>query len=492
MMSILPRRTTNLAKQIWFQNRRQKTRSKAHPLEDHELPTHLETSPDARPTCSSECGSEEDQNVDKEKERVKGSLNEKDVLSSTRELEEFSKSQDAQAAISNQTTTLSKPTTSSATDSATQTTCHSPQTSITIPTTQDTLHTDLCSSQPFPSPLRQSFSGPGYLANRRSASFMRLKEETSSEEKSLPPAASQPIPTLHRSGSSYLRLSMTEDGHAKVIDRAAQSPNPLRTINVGNRASLRRSHSAAGLNDKLRAAEADLERAAKVPRTSGAMGRSRDSRAWEFWCDSDARNALASKAEMERSGSAASAISLMRANSARAGGALQVNANRRNVPLLTSVAGVEKAGKKARQPLARASTSYGRLQSKVEGKYDTGGKLVCADKEGEEWEQPNTDSDKENWEPEGLINPRRPHVYEPKWRPARKVLGENAHAMSQSSSLGAMMSMASYKGVEIDDEVRSFMGSKDGSERARASTTSSGEDLDCVQSLLSLSQGNWR
>jgi hypothetical protein len=286
---------------------------------------------------------------------------------------------------------------------------------------------------------------------------------------------------------------MTEDGHAKVIDRAAQSPNPPRTINMGNRASLRRSYSAAGLNDKLRAAEADLERAAKVPRMSGVMGRSRDSRAWEFWCDSDARNALASKAEMERSGSAANAISLMRANSARSGGALQVNVNRRNVLISTSSAtGVEKSGKKTRRPLARASTSFGRLQSKVEVKNDSGGKLVRAEKEGEEWEQPNTDSDKENWEPEGVINPRRPHLYEPKWRPTRKVLGENAHAMSESNSLGAMMGRASYGSVEVDDEVKKLLGSNEASESASASTTGSGEELDCVQSLLSLSQGNWR
>lgn len=453
-------------------------------MEDHEVLAHLQPSTEALPTSSSEnAGSEREKNDDKEK----------DVPNSGIELEKAGESQDTQSALTEQTTNILKPTTSPTTDIGTQTTYHSAQTSSTMQATQDTLPTDLSSSQPSPSPLRPTSSGPGYLANRRNASFMKLKEEMTSDEKPLPPLASQPIPTLHRSGSSYLRLSMTEDGHAKVIDRAAQSPNPPRTINMGNRASLRRSYSAAGLNDKLRAAEADFERPAKVPRTSGAMGRSRDSRAWEFWCDSDARNALAGKAEMERSGSAASAISLMRANSARSGGALQVNVNRRNVPISTSSAtGVEKPGKKARRPLARASTSYGRLQNKVEMKNDSGGKLVRADKEGEEWEQPNTDSDKENWEPEGVINPRRPHVYEPKWRPTRKVLGENVHAMSESSSLGAMMGRASYRSVEVDDEVTKFLGSNDASERGSASTNSSGEELDCVQSLLSLSQGNWR
>lgn len=395
--------------------------------------------------------------------------------------------------IVEKSTNLPNPsTTSPTTESATQTTSTSVQSSSTVPGTQDTQFTSLSSSQPSPSPRRPTSSGPGYLANRRSASFMKLKEEMSSEQTLLPPSASQPVPTLTRSGSSYLRLSMTEDGTAQVIDRAAPSPNPPRTANLGTRPTcLRRSHSVAGLSDKLRDAEADLDRAAKVRRTSGPLGRSMDSRAWEFWCDAGARNALASKAEMETSGNAASAISIMRANTARSGAALQINVNRRNVPMVSQSFGsvAQKGGKKGRQPLARASTSYGRLQSRTgERKGDSGGRLVKGkSKEGEEWEAPNTDSDKENWEPEDVINPRRPHVYEPKWRGSRKMLGENMNVMSESSSLGALMGRAGGKRAEVDEEVKRFMGKE-----ASVGTTSSGEDMDCVQSLLSLSQGNWR
>ena len=388
-------------------------------------------------------------------------------------------------------------TTSPKTDSETQTTCNSAQSSSTLSGTQGTAITELASSQPSPSPAHTTSSGPGYLANRRSASFMKFKDEQASEEQMLP-SASQPVPTLQRSGSSYLRLSMTEDGHAKVIDRAAQSPNPPRTVSISQRAGgLRRSHSVAGLDEKLRAAESDARRASKVPRTSGAIGRSRDSRAWEFWCDSDARNALGRKAELESSGSAANAISLIRASSGRA--ALQTNTSRLNMPITqnrrAAPVGKPPAGKTARPPLARASTSLARLQTV--GKDERG---VLPRKTGEpaddddddDWEQPNTDSDKENWEPEGVINPRRPHVYEPKWRPGRKALGENTREMSQSGSLGVMMARERNRsaGAEVDDEVTRFMGER--SKEASDSTTSSGEELDCVQSLLSLSQGNWR
>ena len=371
--------------------------------------------------------------------------------------------------------------TSPMTDAETQTTCNSAQSSSTLSGTQGTVSTELTSSQPSPSPAQTTSSGPGYLANRRSASFMRFKDESESEEQSFLLPASQPVPSLQRSSSSYLRLSMTEDGHAKVIDRAAPSPNPPRTLPPLQRSStLRRSHSAAGLTDALRATSPSSPRASKLARTLAAPGRSRDSRAWEFWCDSEARGALGRKADADRGGSAASAIGLMRAG-------LAANAARRNVPVQRRGPPAADA-KSARPPLARAEADVARLQAerrraKLAGK---------ADAEEEEWERPNTDSDKENWEPEGLINPRRPNIYEPKWRPARKALGENTSEMSYGGSLGALMARESSNtvDVDVDVDVARFMGSE--SKDASESTTSSGEELDCVQSLLSLSQGNWR
>lgn len=366
-----------------------------------------------------------------------------------------------------------------------QTTCHSDQTSSTILATQETLPTNLSSSQPSPSPLRPASSGPGYLANRRSASFMKFKEEMTSEDKRL--STSQPLP-LHRSGS-YLRLSMSDDGHAKVIDRAAPSPNPPRTINIAGRSgSLRRSYSTAGLNEKLKELDSDLTR--KIPRTS-AIGRSRDSRAWEFWCDSDARNSLSEKADQEMSGSAANAISLIRANNR---GPLQTNQSRRNIPVMPQAA-LSRNGKPFRPALARASTSYGRLQTKACPALKT----QTGDKKGsDEFEQPNTDSDKENWEPEDHINPRRQHASEPKYRPSRQVLGENMQVVSQGNSLGAMMASERQTrinaDVEVDDDVARFMadGSKDDSSQSSSTSSGGSEELDCVQSLLSLSQGNWK
>lgn len=102
---------------------------------------------------------------------------------------------------------------------------------------------------------------------------------------------------------------------------------PLAPTPFATRQTLRRSYSAAGLqqfdgcgqsNGSQRSGE---ERSSVGSFTTRNLlgrqpsGRSRDSRAWEFWCDSDARNGLVRQAEAETTGSAADAISLIRSNS---------------------------------------------------------------------------------------------------------------------------------------------------------------------------------
>ena len=119
---------------------------------------------------------------------------------------------------------------------------------------------------------------------------------------------------------SYVRLSMADDGTARVITDADKTPSPERTPShpaVFARAAtgLRRSYSTAGLNERLMGASRG-EPSPKMARTSSSVGRSRDSRAWEFWCDPDSRNnrSLTARADQEGSGSAADAIGLLRAN----------------------------------------------------------------------------------------------------------------------------------------------------------------------------------
>jgi hypothetical protein len=136
--------------------------------------------------------------------------------------------------------------------------------------------------------------------------------------------------------------------------------------------------------------------------------------------------------------------------------------------------------------MQRASTSYGRLQTK-KGKSGDG---------DESDDLLQTESDKENWEPEVPKSQRRQQRAAPNLQRPRGVLRENTEIMSQSSSLGAMLAREKRKSMasgtsdpEQDDELRHFMASGDLSARSSLSTA---EEAGCVEGLLKLSQGNWR
>lgn len=314
----------------------------------------------------------------------------------------------------------------------------------------------------------------------------------------------QPARSVKRA-HSFVRLSMTAEGKARVVTDADLSPSPPRQRPIpstftGRAAGLRRSYSAAGLNDKL--LEASQGPSPKLPRAS--VGRSRDSRAWEFWCDPDSRNSLTTKAEQEGSGSAADAIGLIRANSRAA---LKSNQNKRNMPMLGRMESLNNPKKdksqKTRPPLQRASTSYGRLQTKAMASSTSSEKPKGKNDENGDFEVPQTESDKENWEPDP---PSQAHHRLPTSshapRRSRQILGENTEIMSQSSSLGSMLARegrhkarqtvdAENVNPEEDEEIATFMGSASGGLSERT-TLSSGEELGCVEGLLALSQGNWR
>jgi hypothetical protein len=139
--------------------------------------------------------------------------------------------------------------------------------------------------------------------------------------------------------------------------------------------------------------------------------------------------------------------------------------------------------------MQRASTTYGRLQSK-------GGKRASDSDSSEDL--PQTESDKENWEPEIPSAKRSRHttLSSPSSQRPRQILGENLDIMSQSTSLGALLA-SERKGSkrnrdedpEQDDELRGFMA---GDGLSGRTSINSVEEAGCVEGLLKLSQGNWR
>ncbi|KAF2185735.1 hypothetical protein K469DRAFT_575043 [Zopfia rhizophila CBS 207.26] len=471
--------------QIWFQNKRQNDRRRSRPLESSSTPSLMSSS-----STMSDPVAEDDSNVHENE-------NAEDLS------EDASTSEDAHQPDQPEITSADSQTT---TIVSAQTESQSTTEPATIPSTDphtvETTPTELSSSQQTVPSSSQGPSQPrtSYLANRRSASFIRYTEEYTPETASMSTPA---LPTTESSSTtrtlnrtrSFVRLSMTADGKARVITDADQSPSPPHTKSnpsTFSRAAggLRRSYSAAGLNERLAAASREGP-SPKIPRTGTNIGRSRDSRAWEFWCDPDSRNSLSltTKAEQEGSGSAADAIGLIRANSRKA---LAQNQSRANTPVLSRTESSKVMGeqgvKKSRAPFHRASTTHGRLQTE-EGKKDG----------SESDELPQTESDKENWEPD-LPQSRRQRnpLYPPatSQRP-RQILGENTEIMSQSQSLGAMLDREQcQKGnqgrenvdPEQNEEIRLFM---NGGLSGRTSL-SSAEEAGCVEGLLKLSKGNWR
>lgn len=510
---------TDLTAQIWFQNRRQNSRRKSRPLLSHEIIPHLRTSFDASTMGGADSSMLQDDLHQEGEEPESGSFIQDELtlpVNSAAESGIPSQAPRDKPGPNGTTHQSFDPATQETINIGSQVTDGTEQSQPTDQPSQETVATDLNSSQPkFTS--QETKEGPqpgmGYLANRRSASFMKYNEEAfagapmvaSSVERQEP----QPARTLGRT-RSFLRLSMTSDGKAKVVSNADQSPSPPRSQPTASTfdervGGLRRSYSAAGLSEKLKQAGTEPS-ARKFQRTSS--GRSRDSRAWEFWCDSDARNSLAEKADQERSGSAADAIGLIRSTSR---GILRSIPNKRNLPVAPQTPAKRlKLEFDRPQLLPPPSASVGDIPTKnpapakAVAKTKSPAKRKAADSQGDEFEMPNTESDKENWEPAEQPSQRRiPQVQQDR-RTGRQVLGENTQVLSQNSSLGAMMARekrqktGTKRGAEDsengnpedDEEIADFMKGRENS--SGRTSVSSGEDLDCVQGLLKLSQGNWR
>ncbi|KAK4997091.1 Homeobox protein yox1 [Elasticomyces elasticus] len=496
--------------QIWFQNRRQNSRRKSRPLLPHEIddfrmsfsePSGIQFSSDTLekeeqvPEHLASDGTEEPEGRNNPVTRTAGKVPEsQDTVSSSHVLDS-----EAVALSSQQEVSASQ-------DVVTQ-----------ASSIEALLETS--TATPLQAASQENSKGLGYLANRRSASFAKFHSEL--EEAVLPEALGGGVEDDAESGrilkkaSSFVRLSMTSDGKARVVTKESSSPSPPHSQPNPNTLAaeakvLQRSHSTASLNDRFM----------QVQQTSGAVkglrrstsGRSRDSRAWEFWCDKDARTELEEKAEQERSGSAADAIGLLRSQSGRRVPLASVS-NKRNIqPDKQESAKRLKPNPEIPQ-LQRASSSFGRLQSKsVDGRQGTvsvrKSNLKRAKSSATRGDVyiPYNDSDKENWSPErtrGDHAPGKSPAKQPDKR-SRRVLGESPRIPAHSSSLGALMRRekvgrspvkfgrlrkdnAERPGPEEDEEVAEFMGV------GRKSTSASEEeDLDCVQGLLSLSQGNWK
>ena len=335
----------------------------------------------------------------------------------------------------------------------------------------------------------------GYLANRRSTAPRPSQDEA--EFDSIPPSQEtvadvQPQRRPLRKSSSVVRLSMTSNGVAKIVTEGDSSPSPPRkrsfeplsssapAIHHGDQsASVQNAAALEGTPQPSSQATSSLR---KKP-----SGRSRDSRAWEFWCDRDARSELEEKADQEASGSAADAIGLIRSNSGR--NILGQLIGKRDSPFRESTSA--KRTKTGRAPLLQRAQSF---QNRPVARNSLGGKSSNTPRalkkavSGLGIRMPTTDSDKENWSPERIIPASEKSI--------RTVETDHDHSGRRSSRIGVFSSTQlpphnprEVEEVEDDEEVSGFMAR---GRQSKSNSVSEEEELDCVQGLLSLSQGAWR
>lgn len=344
-------------------------------------------------------------------------------------------------------------------------------------------------SHVFPPVLpRPTASKPGYLSNRR------LRQNTSQDLPALSalpnitrfsnPDVSKPkppAPFLEESTSSNVRLSLSLEGKARVITGDDVSPP--------RRRPLQRSQSAVAVGG--RAAESILS----MPRTTSS-GRSRDSRTWEFYCDSEARDALSANAQREQNGNAAGAIGLIRSRSTNA---LQQSTTKRNAGAIDAKPAKRvKLDLKDKPKLQRASSSLARLQTSSADSL----KPKKLKSSLSQIRKVNDDSDKENWIPGSQQAPlsRRRHLPKDQFdRQSQNILKENKHVPSNSGSFGAAIDGAvttprrsGKSGIVkiFEDSVAQALDPRSSSQTtASCMTGQEEEDIECVNTLLSLSQG---
>ena len=453
--------------QIWFQNRRQTSRRKSRPLLPHEIAQYQLARHGVGPQIHSSDLTERS-SPDEDVQHSSDSAGDLEPESEGREV--LSKDPVAGA----DTVSSSNHTASSA----------------DLPTAPPFFEArDLPANSKLP-PHRQSAGStrPGrHLMYHEGVEPLR-RSQSFNKPASPPMHAPHPEPNGRlKKSSSLVRISLTGDGNAKVVTKDSSSPSPPHA----SQAYLPISHG----NERLPNPVVNIPPMRPLQRSSS--GRSRDSRVWEFWCDKDARSELEEKAEQDASGSAAGAIGLLRSASGR--NILGAIPSKRNAALSRPLISTKRSKLETTVPkLHKSSTALGRLEWMPKQNEALHPELSMKHKYAESSVTihiPGNESDKENWSPATATSPdaqseqsshyNAPHM-KTQSRDVSKVWSERP-SVTTLKRQRASFSHPGKDGYIEDPEVLAFMGSA-----RKRSSVSGDEELNCVQGLLSLSQGNWR
>ncbi|KAI9367141.1 hypothetical protein BJX61DRAFT_529897 [Aspergillus egyptiacus] len=458
--------------QIWFQNRRQNDRRKSKPLHPHEL--LAPRSDDVKPTddtAVTEPGSSS--GLEQDGESGDGRTRESAVLPEGSSFVSDVQDKDELEQLGGSQTSIA---TSEFPGSSQQAVDNKPE--------LDARNSENASSKEMlPSSVKRKRSGsdgpggavtesttPGVLNTLKSPPSLRISLSFDGEAMVRKEGELTPSPPQGRNG---LRISMSADGKAVIRANGEPSPSKNRISMFSARkprfTPLRRSNSAIALSTPPSSLEKER-----------SFGRSRDPRNWESFFDTDARSALSTPFSQATPNSSAirssGQRSLTRSLSARHPSLLTPSSEHQGTP-------ITQAMREKRRKLSRTVSSLGRLET---GRKALGDKPLSTLKNAktpkEDLDLEAGDSDKENWIPGTRVSQTRRRTVSHHPRPVLKdANARDGRSYNKTSSRGPQ---PQRKASNLGAEVSRFM--------AGENTASQEEDLDCIQGLLSLSQGAWR
>ncbi|KAJ9660061.1 Homeobox protein yox1 [Neophaeococcomyces mojaviensis] len=432
--------------QIWFQNRRQNDRRKSKPLLPHELIPHFRNGIPTEAT-SQLPSPENSQEVQEEQAPATT-----DEQAQKRHDHSSPRTADLRSILNNSDATAASaaPALDGVTSKA------SPSLSTPPPSFESPAQRSQA-AQTDTSPLSTRTPSVTQVTKKRSHEQMRGRDATERDAEGSPKDAK----ALRRT-SSFVRLAVNADGSVKVRVNNETTPSPPKQRAPPPSVSSRRS---SGLMRAQSDVASTFQFKDASPAVKGAPGRSRDARTWEFYCDRSSRSSLAARAEEAATGSAVGALGLMRSASQRRSQALSPNPSKHNLRRRYS-------GLKNKPSFARAQSSMARLQGS-DGAYDE--PTTKPKKNGHQRQHSGSDSEKENWLPgtrDAVHDLRRTRPSAPR--------STALHELDTPTTESTRSASTSQKAT--GQENRSIPGSGAGK----------GADMDCVQGLLSLSQGAWR
>lgn len=518
------------AKKIWFQNRRQNDRRKSKPYDPHELLGPSSSEPD-----SSQSSNTEDSELAKPEMSSRGEQLEsqdQEVAPSEAPVEPSTGELASPSSGESETRSENRPRPDPDPDQS----LNSSQTSLaSLPQEPSDPEESIAVNNDCGQAKEGSEDSENLHAPETPPASAKRKRAMSDIQGGGGPRAQQPLKPNTREYKSppSLRLSLSLDGEARVRKEGDLTPSPPRGRNAlriamssDGKAVIRAGNEPSPSKNRISMFSNRAPRLPGLRRSSSAVifgtphassadrnkifGRSRDPRNWESFFDTDARSALSTTPSSSQSVPSTHSSPALSGSQPRRSLTRSFSAARLNMPPPRSTTVCHPFGEKRRK-LSRTVSSLGRLETS----HSAGSALLELSRARTNDEDPKSskhlhgfdecdggDSDKENWIP-GTQTSRRRRMTTSRRLPRRSILTEayrtdgNARRSWSSvvlanhprgtpdNDLKHGKSNAAESVSELGPEVTAFMAAaRDG--------TSQDEDLDCIQGLLSLSQGAWR